>query len=409
MNSSIWSLGRLLNQAQSTFIGFLRIWSIPIVLMLSVASGYTTYHGMAYFITPWIAVIITIAVQSILVIASLEIAGIHFRANRLRYAMVTASLLVSMAVSVSFSYFKFYEVSERGTVQNQRLAQLQSEVNRELDNIYRLKTQLIAAQRQQVDAAERDANLAFLGTLPGLPQGAKNRVGRGGFWQHYKEYAADQEKQLQQLNADLGALDEPANRVRSDLLQVMQQTGHDGQGYQALLTSFQQLQSAASLTLTKHGQPPPLGLALPSFAEFSHGITPSFAMWESFSWFALTCALIVDFFTFLLSYRLEFTAPGPLSPHEQEIAYHTLRQFTQLRINRDDELELVIERSDLEKARHYADWPRLFGAALLLSRGYLRKVDRQSVEFAPNLYPLLAERLRRDLPSPPADDQKEGS
>jgi hypothetical protein len=38
----------------------------------------------------------------------------------------------------------------------------------------------------------------------------------------------------------------------------------------------------------------------------------------------------------------------------------------------------------------------MFVVAFLLNRGFLRKVDRRSVEFAPNLYPIIADRLRTD-------------
>jgi hypothetical protein len=94
-----------------------------------------------------------------------------------------------------------------------------------------------------------------------------------------------------------------------------------------------------------------------------------------------------------LSYRLETTAPGPLSEHEQELVFECLRQFSEFRINENDELEMVIEKSDLERARRYSDWSRMFAVGFLLSRGFLRKIDERSVEFAPNLYPLIAERM----------------
>jgi hypothetical protein len=35
----------------------------------------------------------------------------------------------------------------------------------------------------------------------------------------------------------------------------------------------------------------------------------------------------------------------------------------------------------------------MFVVGLLLSRGFLRKVDARTVEFAPNLYPLIAEKM----------------
>ena len=134
-----------------------------------------------------------------------------------------------------------------------------------------------------------------------------------------------------------------------------------------------------------------------TYAEIIQGITPSFAMWKDFSLFAFLCAAMVDFFTVLLSYRLEFTAPGPLSDHEQELVFECLRQFTEFRINQNDELEMVIEKSDLERARRYSDWSRMFAVGFLLNRGFLRKIDHRSVEFAPNLYPLIADRMGERL------------
>ncbi|MGR8941143.1 MAG: hypothetical protein ACU83P_06090, partial [Gammaproteobacteria bacterium] len=69
-------IGGMINSMQTLFVATLRLWTIPIVLMLSLASGFTTYFGMSHFIVPWIALIITIAIQSIVVICSLELAGI---------------------------------------------------------------------------------------------------------------------------------------------------------------------------------------------------------------------------------------------------------------------------------------------------------------------------------------------
>ena len=107
---------------------------------------------------------------------------------------------------------------------------------------------------------------------------------------------------------------------------------------------------------------------------------------------------------------LEFTAPGPLSEEESELAFQGLRQFGEFTINHNDELEFVFEKSELERARRVPDWTRMFAVAFLLNRGYLRKVSERSVEFAPNLYPILAERLkfnREDLNNrrTPANDE----
>jgi hypothetical protein len=94
------------------------------------------------------------------------------------------------------------------------------------------------------------------------------------------------------------------------------------------------------------------------------------------------------------------TAPGPLSEEEKNLTFQGLRQFSQFTINSNDELEFVIERSELERARRVSDWQRMFAVAFLLNRGYLRKMSARSVEFAPNLYPIVAERMTGPAPAP---------
>ncbi|MDD1640877.1 MAG: hypothetical protein LUQ68_05040, partial [Methylococcaceae bacterium] len=139
-------LGSLLNRVQTLFVGMLRIWSIPIVLMLSVASGFTTYYGLSHFITSWIALIITIAIQSIIVICSLEIAGIHWKANRFRYLSVLLSLLVAIAASITFSYFKFYEVSQSETIRINRINEIRKGVDDYLAAILITKSDILKQQ-----------------------------------------------------------------------------------------------------------------------------------------------------------------------------------------------------------------------------------------------------------------------
>ena len=132
-------LGSFLNSIQTLFVGTLRVWSIPIVLMLSVTAGFTTYYGLSHFIIPWIALAITIATQSIIVICSLEIAGLHWKANRLRYLSVLLSLLVAMTASITFSYFRFYETSQSENIKIGRINHVRKEVNDYLAQILAIK------------------------------------------------------------------------------------------------------------------------------------------------------------------------------------------------------------------------------------------------------------------------------
>ena len=387
-------LGSMLNSIQTLFVGMLRIWSIPIVLMLSVASGFTTYYGLSHFITPWIALIITIAIQSIIVICSLEIAGIHWKANRMRYLSVLLSLLVAIAASITFSYFKFYEVSQSETIRINRINEIRKGVDDYLAAILTTKSAILKQQNSELDKATADVSQAYFGTHAEVPAAYKNMVGEGPFWRHYNQRYQAKKAQFEQLEKEFQVLDEHIRTLQTSLNHLTVDTENN---FQKALAGLQEVQLKFNQLATNAGHTVPQAPILMTYSQFVQGVTPSFAMWNDFSLFAFACAAMVDFFTFLLSYRLESTAPGPLSEQEQELAFECLRQFSDFRINENDELEMVIEKSDIERARRYSDWSRMFAVGFLLSRGFLRKIDDRSVEFAPNLYPLIAERLGEKL------------
>lgn len=403
-HSTVWRIGGWLNLIQSTFVGLLRVLSVPIVLMLSVASGYTTYYGLRFFITPWIAMIVTVAVQSIVVICSLELAGMHWRANPARFLSIVLSLLVALTVSVTFSYFKFYEFSQRDSILVERQLQLSNELNRYVADVVAIKGQLTANQQSRIEVAAREAQQAYMGMQPGM---AGQGVGKGRVWEFYNDILLGEQEKLRKLEAATQPLEKPIADTRS-ALQAFSGQMNDPLAYNHLIETFHALQGAADLLASGNGLAPITIPRLASFTELSSGITPSFDMWANLSWFALACAGMVDFFTLILSYRLEMTAPGPLSEEEKDLAFQGLRQFSQFTINRNDELEFSLERTELERARRVSEWHRMFSVAFLLNRGYLRKMNGKRVEFAPNLYPIVAERLARQaearLRSEPAND-----
>jgi hypothetical protein len=384
--------GGIINRIQTLFVGLLRIWTIPIVLLLSLASGFTTYYGMSHFITPWIALIITVAVQSIIVICSLEIAGIHWKANRIRYISVLASLLVAITASVSFSYFQFYEISEKENLHINRLDQVRKDVNDYLNKILAVKTEILEQQRAQLEVASREVSQAYFGTHPQIAVEYRNQVGEGPFWKRYNDLYQAKTQQLARLEQGFQQLDDDMRKLQAGLRQVSLTQDESG-AYQTVLSSLNDVQLRFNQLATGLGRAVPEAPVLMSYAQFVQGVQPSFLMWKGFSPFAFICAAMVEFFTVLLSYRLEMTAPGPLTEQEQELVFECIRQFTEFRINENDELEMVIEKSELERARRYSDWSRMFAVGLLLSRGFLRKVDSRTVEFAPNLYPLIAQRM----------------
>lgn len=385
-------LGYLINRIQTLFVSMLRIWTIPIVLMLSLASGFTTYYGLSHFITPWIALIITVAIQSIIVICSLEMAGIHWKANRSRYFSVVASLFIALAASVTFSYFKFYEISEQETLHINRVQQIRQDLKSYLDEVLALKSRILQKEKQQLDKASLDASQAYFGTHSEIAPGYKNQVGEGPFWRHYNQIYQEKKQALQQQEQAFLELDNKIRLLQGSLSEL-DVADNIETAYSQLLKNYQDIQLIVNQLSSNVALSLPNAPMLMTFKQFTEEVKPSFAMWKGFSWFAFVCAAMVDFFTVLLSYRLEFTAPGPLTAQEEELVFECLRQFSEFRINENDELEMIIEKSELEKARRYSDWSRMFVVGLLLSRGFLRKVDDRTVEFAPNLYPLIAEKM----------------
>jgi hypothetical protein len=389
-------LGRLINSVQTVFVGVLRIWSIPIVLLLSIASGFTTFYGLSHFIIPWIALIITVAIQSIIVICSLEIAGIHWKANRFRYFTIMVSLLIALAASISFSYFKFYEISEQDTIHIRRLNQVQQKVSGYLNKITEVKNTILEHHRKALEQATKEVSQAYFGTHPEVLPRYKHVVGKGPFWKRYNELFQNKKKENTLREQAFTKLDEKILSLQGNLSQL--DTGQDKEAiYQKILANLHKVQINFNQVTASEGNKPLTAPLLMPYAQFIQAVQPSFSMWVGFSVFAFVCAAMVDFFTVLLSYRLEFTAPGPLTDQEESLVFECLRQFTEFRINENDELEMIIEKTELERARHYSDWSRMFAVGLLLSRGFLRKIDDRTVEFAPNLYPLIAENMGEKL------------
>ncbi len=389
--------GYLINRIQTLFVSMLRIWTIPIVLMLSVASGFTTFYGLSHFITPWIAVVITIAIQSIIVICSLEMASMHWRANRVRYFSVVVSLAIALTASVTFSYFKFYEISEKESLHINRLHDIRQEIKTYLDKVLGVKSRIMQLQKQELEQAMQESTQAYFGTHAQIADAQKNHVGEGPFWRHYHQIYLEKKQLFAQREQWFPEIDKSIRNLQESLNNLDVNDKPD-QAYAELLKNFQDIQLLISrLSETMPDAALPDTPMLMTYRQFVEDVKPSFLMYNQFSWFAFSCAAMVDFFTVLLSYRLEFSAPGPLTPREEELVFECLRRFTEFRINQNDELEMVIEKTELEKARRYSDWARMFMVGLLLSRGFLRKVDNRTVEFAPNLYPLIAEKMANKI------------
>ncbi|MBM4207100.1 MAG: hypothetical protein FJ190_03445 [Gammaproteobacteria bacterium] len=390
-------IGRLINIIQTLFVSFLRIWSIPIVLLLSVASGFTTFYGMSYFITPWIALIITIAIQSIIVICSFELAGIHCKANRLRYFSVLASLVIAFSASMAFSYFKFYEISEHDSIRIERINEVGHQVDDYLKKLTAVKSTLLAQEKIELENLSKAVSQAYFGTHPEIPPQYRNQVGEGPVWKHVNKTYQEKKVQLAELEKQFSVVDQPVAALQDSLNKLDRDPLHSEQAYTQTSQNLHKVQLEFNQIAAKYRTDLPAAPVLMTYSQFTETVKPSVNNLPKFTLFPLIIAGMVDFFTVLLSYRLEFSAPGPLTEQEEELVFECLKQFSEFRINENDAVEIIIEKTDIERARNYVDWPRMFAVGLLLSRGFLRKVDDRRVEFAPNLYPLIAEKMGEKL------------
>ncbi len=399
-------LAHKIDQTQTLFVSLLRLWTIPIVLGLSIASGFTTYYGMSGFITPWIALIITVAVQSIVVICSLELASVRWRADPLRTLAVGLSLLIALGVSVSFSYFKFYEIAHQTRIRTARLDEVRREVEGWVARLQQASAALLQRQRQAVAKAEQEAQAAYFGTHPVIPPRYRGIVGKGPFWRQYQAVVEQRRGRLQALQQALGPVRAETVRLQT-LLSRLDGDRPDRATYEQIADQLHRLQVRFNAVAADFGSQPLPEPHLPAFSRIVAKPQPSLAMWQSFSWFAFLCAAMVDLFTVLLSYRLELSAPAPMSEDEKRLALRLLTQFRDFRINRNGELELDLAEDPVARAKRLQNGPRLFAVGLLLQRGLLRRVDRQRVEFAPGLYSLLAEELTRHMKrqAKPAESQ----
>ena len=385
-------LGYFINGIQGIFVSMLRIWTIPIVLMLSLASGFTTYYGLSHFIIPWIALVITVAIQSIIVICSLEIAGIHWKANRMRYLSVMVSLLIALTASISFSYFKFYEISQKETIHINRLNEVRQDIKFYLSKVLDVKKKVFEQHKVELKEASDEVSQAYFGTHPMATGNYRGQVGKGPFWEHYNNLYLEKKQQENVLSYEFSQLDTHIQKIQGSLGEL-DVTKDPEKSYSNVLENYRNLQFQVGKLTRSIGVGFPEAPLLMTYNQFIEEVTPSTSMWEGFSLFAFVCAAMVDFFTVMLSYRLEFTSPSPLTNEEEDMVFECLRQFTEFTINDNDELQMVIEKTEIEKAKRYSDWSRMFAVGLLLNRGLLRKIDHRTVEFSPNLYPLVADKM----------------
>lgn len=390
------SFQNLIYQLQDTFVRLLTISKIPLILLLSCASGYTTYHGMKLFITDWIAMIITVAVQAILVMATVELSKMHWRASMLRFSSTLLYLIVALAVSIFFSYFKFYEISESTALQEVKYSTLKKTVDRYLNTVLTQKSILIETQKQRVTSARYDTDQAYLGTHPDMPKRMKGILGKGGYWEHFNEVTEREKLMLIDLKTGFDELDKQIKELSLLLAQQGLTDLSVKENYQAIKAGYQMIGNLSNSLMSNTGQVAIPQESLEPYEQYIE-VKPSLDIVNMLSPLALFLAIMVDLFTLILSYRLEAVPPQTLSDYEKRLAFLGLQEFPDWKINTGGQLETRLEHNQEELAEEYDDSWRKLIVGMLLNRGMLRKVSGKKVEFSPQLYPLIIEQLVKDM------------
>ena len=390
------SFQNLIYQIQNVFVRLLVISKIPLILLLSCASGYTTYYGMKLFITGWIALIITIAVQAILVMATVELSRLHWRASLLHFSSTVLYLLVALSVSIFFSYFKFYEISESTALQEIKYNRLKKNIDQYLNTVLTQKSERVEIHNQRVLKARYQSDQAYLGTHPAMPNRVQGIVGKGSYWEYFNEGVEREQRTLSNLKIRFDGLDKEIKELSVLLSKQGLAELRVKSNYQAVKTRYQMVGDQSNSLMSDSGQATLMQPSLESFEQYIE-IKPSLDVLGSLAPLALFLAVMVDLFTLILSYRLEVMPPETLSNHEKRLAFLGLQEFPDWTINQGGHLETRLEHNEEEAALDYDDSWRKLIVGMLLNRGMLRKVSGKKVEFSPQLYSLIIDQLIKDI------------
>jgi hypothetical protein len=401
--STISHLLRLFQSVHSLFIGLLSIARIPLVVALSIASGYTTYHGLTLYIHPyWIALVLTCAVQTIIVNGAIDLARIYWSGNRLHFISVFIFLRLAFCVSVFFSYFTFYEIFEATRIKHSRYALLQQTCDRYIRDCQALRAAQISEGRDRVEQAEAKRKEMFFGTSSDLPDTLKGKVGYGRGTKLYDLVLRQAEVDLLRAEQDV-RLEEEIRQLRPLLWKASTQ-GLNVDDFSAISSKLADIGTVTGIIAVHLGRTAPEPPVFMSLAQYTT-VVPQLGMLWPLSWSSFTLAVMIDIFTLILSYRLETSGFGEMNAHERRLTYLGLQQFSQWSVNKNNQLQCTLTSTERERAAAFNPNLRLFVVAKLLNEGYMRRVDNSTAEFDPRLYEAVTEHLVDEMNS---TDRKSG-
>jgi len=235
-----------------------------LILGLSLASGWTTWKGLALFMIWPIALILTVAVQAILVIATYQLSNMYVAASPRRYLAVAGGLAAAFSVSVFFSYFTFYSYNEGRRIGLRKFERTRIEVNQYIRKVLDARSSFVKGQKDLVDRLNREAQDAREGRLAG----ERIRLGEGPMARS-RQNLADQEARRLGQELAAGELEALANATTAALALL---TGEDAvldpAKQNTLRDRLAEFQSGATKWLIPHGIPLITAPRLPPLSEY---------------------------------------------------------------------------------------------------------------------------------------------
>jgi hypothetical protein len=391
-----------------TFINVLHVMTIPIVGLLSLASGFTTFKGMRRYITTGtefvdilIALAITIAVQIIIILAAYELSNTYFRAHKFRFLSLLLSLVIAISVSINFSSIMFYDSSRAAAEKVEKFNKMDQEVKAYIAQVRKIKSEVTSEKRSHIEQLKGQSRQVLIGALPGLSTEPRRRWRRSVYvYEEINKSLSDERRDWADLEKRFDTEVEP--QVKAFMANDWkQEISANPESYKNASQKFDELTDLIGNVLSKSTRETvnrPTIMLWETFTELS----PPFAFTSSFP---LVLAVIIDVLVFLFSWRLKTIPAGMMSREEKELAYYGIKQFTGHEINKNDRLQFRIKKTSREVDEDYDDKLRVNILSLLISKGYVRRVNRDYVELTARFDDVLAKKLTDELvTSQPSSD-----
>jgi len=236
----------------------------------------------------------------------------------------------------------------------------------------------------QITKAHRDADLEAMGRYGVAGKGPKYHI--------LLDEADQLEKQL--VKDNMLQLCATANDASTDLQEFLQSSSPSSivlqQEYEHLTSHLNDVIRVANALTNKNGQTALVPPTVMPWDEYNRMI-PSIPDLAEISPVAVALAVLMDLFTVFLTFWLEAVPYGRVNPEESDIAVEELMGFMDWRVNHNNAFEFRLGKSEAERSAGVNVGRRLFWAATLLSRGFLRRVDNTTAEFTPRLYRIFSD------------------